>query len=469
MRINPDGASAPLVCKGPGDALETAGQELGSARAQADRTLSAPFLPSLLSALAAAHPTVLPRSKSDSTGGPRASITLRDLGTLGLDLDLDLDPDPAQNDERESASAACASPRHSPVLARWTEQRRQQAEVEEGRAPPAVRPSRISPNGLMAMSQIGKPATASGRAGADSGPGACTVSITLAPEGVPSTLSVAPMSQGTPPSSNTLAPVPPSSVAGAAAASLPVEALWLAAHTHPAEGCSHGFLVMELCEGGSVALWRGGRWKEPGQVPDMATLLTVALDIAYGMAYLHSQGVCHGDLKLSNVLLARSGSATSATSASPAPDDALAGWSAKLCDFGLSRVLTGERTHVSTRPHGTPTHMAPELWAKGHVSQPADVYAFGITLWELATGQRPYKGLTAANILHRVMLTGGRPVLPLWLPRAYIDLTTACWAQSPKERPGAAEVVRRLEALLTALGTAVAPPSLPSALAVGES
>ncbi|GFR43079.1 hypothetical protein Agub_g4086 [Astrephomene gubernaculifera] len=248
----------------------------------------------------------------------------------------------------------------------------------------------------------------------------------------------------------------PSGAAPAAAASAepPLEALWLAAHTQPAEGSSHGFLVMELCEGGSVFAWRAAHWKGLNERPDLAVLLRLALDIAYGMSYIHSIGICHGDLKLSNVLLARCDSASGATGSNPS--DLLDGWVAKVCDFGLSRVLTNDRTHVSTRPYGTPTHMAPELWTKGHVSQQADVYAFGVTLWELATGLRPYKGLNAARILHRVLLSGGRPVLPLWLPPSYTRLVTSCWAQSPKDRPTFGEIVRHLEAMLAVL-TAVTP------------
>ncbi|PNH11684.1 putative serine/threonine-protein kinase [Tetrabaena socialis] len=91
--------------------------------------------------------------------------------------------------------------------------------------------------------------------------------------------------------------------------------------------------------------------------------------------------------------------------------------------------------------------MAPELWTKGHVSQQADVYSFAITLWELATGDRPYKGLNAARILHRVMLNGGRPVLPLWLPPAFSRLVVQCWAQRPKERPSFPEILRRLDTI----------------------
>lgn len=50
-------------------------------------------------------------------------------------------------------------------------------------------------------------------------------------------------------------------------------------------------------------------------------------------------------------------------------------------------------------------------------------------VWELATGERPYKGLNAARILHRVLLSGGRPALPLWLPPSYTRLASQCWAQ----------------------------------------
>ncbi|PNH10859.1 hypothetical protein TSOC_002409, partial [Tetrabaena socialis] len=72
------------------------------------------------------------------------------------------------------------------------------------------------------------------------------------------------------------------------------DALWLAAHTQPAEGCSHGFLVMELCEGGSLDAWRRAVWRAPGQLPDMAVLLSLARDVSQGMAFIHQHGVCHG-------------------------------------------------------------------------------------------------------------------------------------------------------------------------------
>ncbi len=50
-------------------------------------------------------------------------------------------------------------------------------------------------------------------------------------------------------------------------------------------------------------------------------------------------------------------------------------------------------------------------------------------VWELATGDKPYRGLNMARLVHRVLVSGGRPALPLWLPAAYARLVTSCWAQ----------------------------------------
>ncbi|GLI66130.1 hypothetical protein VaNZ11_009860 [Volvox africanus] len=442
-------------------------------RAQPD---NAPLMPVRLSELGKQEVTELSESAPDDTTGSSHAGDADTDATLAAAAAVTTAGDVAER---------CRSPLD--VLSRWDEQRRRQEYVERTGAKLIGPEVVVSSNGFLMQAGVADsggnacktvvalmardkkaPVTCEdgggvGRDGseASAGPRAKFASDGTGTTHSPSARCSSPTTPSPPSQPRHPLTTGPSTPADAAAVALPLEALWLAAYTQPAAGGSHGFLVMELCAGGSASAWRAASWSGPDERPDLvmceserarareSVLLRLALDIAYGMSYIHSMGICHGDLKLSNVLLARSSDASALSRANP--NDMLAGWVAKVCDFGLSRVLTGGRTHVSTRPYGTPTHMAPELWTKGHMSQPADVYAFGITLWELATGERPYKGLNAARILHRVLLNGDRPIMPLWLSPSYTRLVTSCWAQSPKDRPTFGEIVRHLEAMLAVL------------------
>jgi serine/threonine protein kinase len=86
---------------------------------------------------------------------------------------------------------------------------------------------------------------------------------------------------------------------------------------------------------------------------------------------------------------------------------------------------------------GTPTHMSPELFMSGHVSKAGDVYAYGILLYEVMTGQRAYAGVPIPLLPHEVARQGLRPSWPANLPPGCRDLqrlAEACWAQQPRDR-----------------------------------
>lgn len=102
----------------------------------------------------------------------------------------------------------------------------------------------------------------------------------------------------------------------------------------------------------------------------------VACGAARGMTYLHSgtPPVLHRDLKSANILL----------------DDS---YTAKVCDFGLSRLKAQERS--MTGNCGTVQWMAPEVLANQRYAEPADVYSFGTIVWEMLTGECPYEGMSA--------------------------------------------------------------------------
>lgn len=154
----------------------------------------------------------------------------------------------------------------------------------------------------------------------------------------------------------------------------------------------------------------------------------VASGAARGMTYLHSgtPPVLHRDLKSANLLLDES-------------------YTAKVCDFGLSRLKAQERS--MTGNCGTVQWMAPEILASQPYAEPADVYSFGIILWELLTGECPFEGMTAIQCALAVLNRDQRPPIPVWCPPPLSSLICSCIKRDPNQRPTFAQVCLALEAL----------------------
>ncbi len=174
------------------------------------------------------------------------------------------------------------------------------------------------------------------------------------------------------------------------------------------------YLASAYCPGPTLAAWLQER-REP--VPfSVAALLLAA--IADGVEHANQRGVLHCDLKPGNVLL------------SPEPETANdLGFIPRVTDFGLSKLLeddVGSGLTQSGAIVGTVAYMAPEqAGGRKHLSPAADVYALGAILYELLTGQPPFRGTTDRDTLLRgqrdepVPLTRLRPGLPC-------DLETIC-------------------------------------------
>lgn len=129
------------------------------------------------------------------------------------------------------------------------------------------------------------------------------------------------------------------------------------------------YLAMEYLDGDTLAaVVRRAGHLEPRRALDLA------VQIARGLAHAHERGVVHRDLKSDNVILVRE-------------DDSDV---AKILDFGVARLRSSNRLTAERSVIGTPAFMAPEQYASGEVDGRTDLYALGVTLYELLTGRLPF-------------------------------------------------------------------------------
>lgn len=180
-----------------------------------------------------------------------------------------------------------------------------------------------------------------------------------------------------------------------------------------------------------------------------ATRMRIVIDVARGLAFLHSlhANVIYRDLKASNILLDSD-------------------YNAKLSDFGLARAgPTGDKTHVSTRVVGTQGYAAPEYVATGRLTPKSDVYSFGVVLLELLSGKRALdddsNGPSAEETIvdwAKPFLGDNRRVLRIMDTRlggqyskkgaqSAASLALECLNADPKLRPNMAHVLSELEQL----------------------
>ncbi|EFJ50273.1 hypothetical protein VOLCADRAFT_47005, partial [Volvox carteri f. nagariensis] len=155
-----------------------------------------------------------------------------------------------------------------------------------------------------------------------------------------------------------------------------------------------------------------------------------AADVAKAMVHMHAANVLHSDLKARNIMLKSSGTEGR-------------GVTAKVADFGLSTRMEHQETHLSSCFQGTLTHMAPVM-LEGRISKAADVYSFGILMWELFCAGDPFAGVPRAHIGHAITKEGRRPKFPPFAPRDYVALAARCWDPDAAQRPSFEQVLAEL-------------------------
>ncbi|KAJ7202185.1 kinase-like domain-containing protein [Mycena rebaudengoi] len=188
-------------------------------------------------------------------------------------------------------------------------------------------------------------------------------------------------------------------------------------------------------------------WMERGNVlqflrgePPDTDRLSLILDVALGIEYLHHQKVVHGDLNALNILVTPTRRAC-------------------ITDFGLSSVVS-DKISDSTPRGGTARWQAPELLRgdrKIHFG--SDVYAFACVCYEIMMGKAPFHELRSDAALFMGVLKGQRPSRPTtWSGTAALDclwqLLQDCWQEDPSTRPTATQIVQRLTGPLIQAKTA---------------
>jgi WD40 repeat protein/serine/threonine protein kinase len=214
------------------------------------------------------------------------------------------------------------------------------------------------------------------------------------------------------------------------------------------------FLALEWVEGGSLADRLDGKPWSPDEAASLIETLARAIHVAHG------EGIVHRDLKPANILLqdverARTNAVGNSTwtesishpsSVIPHPSSL-----PKITDFGLARPVAGGTTLThSGFLVGTPGYMAPEQAAgqRAQVGPATDVYAAGVILYQLLTGQLPFQGDSTLEVLRAV--TSDEPVRPRRLlprlPRDLEAITLHCLEKEPSRRyPSALALAEDLE------------------------
>ena len=202
------------------------------------------------------------------------------------------------------------------------------------------------------------------------------------------------------------------------------------------------FLTLELVDGQTLADIL------PSSGLSLDRILAIAIPLTDAVGAAHQRGIVHRDLKPANVMIASDGRV-------------------KVLDFGLAKLREEsqlpDNTLGPTRAHtadgrilGTVAYMSPEQAEGRSVDQRSDVFSLGVMLYEMAAGERPFKGDTALSILSSILRDTPRPLSDLKrdLPGDFARIIRRCLAKDPEDRYQTAKDLRNdLRALREDLGS----------------
>jgi tRNA A-37 threonylcarbamoyl transferase component Bud32 len=136
------------------------------------------------------------------------------------------------------------------------------------------------------------------------------------------------------------------------------------------------YLVMNYVEGDTLA----DRIEASGNQMSLPLVVRITGQIASALDFAHGRGIIHRDIKPANVLMDQQDNAY-------------------LADFGIVKLAEANEQLTGSGMVGTPSYMAPEMSGAGSISPLVDVYALGVTLYQMLTGELPYKGDTPVGVM----------------------------------------------------------------------
>ena len=203
----------------------------------------------------------------------------------------------------------------------------------------------------------------------------------------------------------------------------------LAGSDHIVGYVEHGsdYLLMDYVEADNLKLLVARR--DPVLAENVAPIL---IDMAAGLNDVHENGYMHLDFKPENVLVSRNGAV-------------------RLIDFDMAQPLPEKPVKFSKNP-GTPGYMAPEQLKRQGIDGRTDIFAFGVSAYELLTNKKPFSGETPGDILAAQMEPAG-PVAPSELnpdvPPALEKVILKCLERAPERRyPFSGVMLRELQSAL---------------------
>ena len=209
-----------------------------------------------------------------------------------------------------------------------------------------------------------------------------------------------------------------------------IEARASAALSHPniatiyaIEECDgQTFIVMEYIDGQEL------KEKIKSGPISLTDIMSIAYQIAEGLEASHKAGVIHRDIKSQNIMLTKDGKV-------------------KIMDFGLAKIKGGTQVTKVGATVGTVSYMAPEQMQGGNIDGRADIFSFGVILFELLTGTMPFRGEHEAAIMYSIQNEEPLSIQDLRpdVPKSLIKIILRMLEKDPKKRyKGATEFISDL-------------------------